>query len=102
MNFFRLQAKGIKFEDMQSFVSDDGGDGSDVGGLCVTDRVGLNFGGAEYAYGDNDAEVVVMTGRILAEIYDGYRIEPTAEVARFAFGEWKKMVEDGRASDLED
>lgn len=103
MNFFRLQAKGVKFEEMKSFISDDGGDGlaDSVGGLCVTGRIGLNFGGAEYAYGDDDAEVVVMSGHILAEIYDGYRISPTAEIARFSFGDWKRMVADESAYDYE-
>lgn len=85
MNFFRLQDAGIDFNSMRNYTSADGGDGlgDEVGGLCVSGFVN-SFGGAEGAYSaERPGEVVVLKGRILAEIYDGYRIEPTKEIARF-------------------
>ena len=102
MNYFRLQDAGISFKDMQNFSSADGGDGmGEVGGLCVSGSVS-HFGGAEGAYcASRPGEVVVLKGHILAEIYDGYRIMPTKEVARFSLTDWQRMVEDGEASDYE-
>lgn len=102
MNFFRLQDAGITLEEMQNYNSADGGDGmGEVGGLCVSGSVS-HFGGAEGAYyASRPGEVVVVKGHILAEIYDGYRIMPTKEVARFSLTDWQRMVEDGEASDYE-
>ena len=100
MNFFRLQDAGISLSKMRKFNSGDGGDGHKHG-LCVStspDR----FGGAEGAYGsDRPGEVVVLKGQKVAEIYDGYRIEPQREVARFAWETWKNMLSDGSAWDWE-
>ena len=103
MNYFRLQDAGISFEDMCKFNSADGGDGhEEVGGLCVSDSPD-KFGGAEGAYGANrPGEVVILKGRKLVEIYDGYRIQPTAEVARFSLNDWRKMIADESAWDYED
>lgn len=103
MNYFRLQDAGISFKDMIDFNSADGGDGmGEVGGLCVSGSVN-HFGGAEGAYGAHrPGEVVVLKGRRLVEIYDGYRIQPTAEVARFPLDKWQLMIEAGTAYDYED
>lgn len=101
MNFFRLQDAGITIEQMQNFTSADGGDGNDEG-LCVSDSPN-RFGGAEGAYSaKRPGEVVILKGRVLTEIYDGYRIQPTAEVARFSLEVWEQMIEDGTAYDYED
>ncbi len=102
-NYFRLQDAGISFEDMQSFNSADGGDGcEEIGGLCVS-MSPHKFGGAEGAYGaGRPGEVVILKGRKLVEIYDGYRIQPTAEVARFPLEVWKQMIADETAWDYED
>ena len=102
MRFFRLQDAGIGFDEMCDFVSADGGDGMEAeGGLCVSGRLD-KFGGAEGAYGPGrPAEIVILTGRILAEIYDGYRIEPRTEVTRFGWEAWKIMLADGSAWDWE-
>lgn len=99
MRFFRIQEAGISFEDMQSFDSADGGDGNEEG-LCVSGSPD-KFGGAWSAYGDLDGEVVVMEGRILVEIYDGYRIYPTKEIARFSKAEWRIKLNDETAWDYE-
>ena len=102
MNFFRLQDAGISLEDMQNYTSADGGDGmEEVGGLCVSSFVN-KFGGAEGAYSNRrPGEVVVLKGHILAEIYDGYRIAPTNEVARFSLEDWQQMIEDETAYEYE-
>ena len=105
MRFFRVQDTGISFEDMVAYNSEDGGDGNEVG-LCVSGRPdgfdgGAAFGGSWDAYGDDDGEVVVLEGTIVAEIYDGYRIRPTAEIARFSKKAWNQMLEDESAWDWE-
>lgn len=103
MNYFRLQDAGITFDKMIDYASADGGDGySDLGGLCVSGCPD-KFGGAEGAYGsDRPAEVLVLKGDRLAKIYDGYRIKPTVEVARFSLEEWRRMILDETAWDYED
>lgn len=98
--FFRFQEAGIPFADMADFVSADGGDGYDEG-LCVTDRISdTSFGGAAGQASD-DYEVVVLTGNVICQIYDGFRIQPLAEVARFTYRRWLEMVESGEADDYE-
>jgi len=91
MRFFRVQGKGHTLEEMKSHVSLS--DGHEIqGGLCVSGSAdgrdgGSRFGGAWDAMDDDD-EVVVLEGDIICKLYDGYRIAPTTEVARFTVGEW--------------
>lgn len=104
MRFFRIQSKGISFEEMKSYNSEDGGDGH-YEGLAVSGSPdgcdgGGRFGGAWGAYDDDD-EVVILEGRVIDEIYDGYRIRPIKEIARFTKGQWKEMLENGEAWDYE-
>lgn len=99
MNYFRLQEEGLTLEQMQSFNSADGGDGH-TEGLCVSEKPD-SFGGAWQAHNDDD-EIVILKGQVIAEIYDGYRIRPTEEVARFTKAEWRAKIEDGSAWDFED
>ena len=102
MNFFRLQKSGIPFDSMKSFNSADGGDG-ETEGLCVTDSISdTRFGGAAGAYKGDEAEVIVMKGNVISRIYDGYRIEPTKEIARFTYKQWMQMVDDGTAEEYEE
>ena len=105
MRFFRIQTKKIKFEDMKNFNSEDGGGDGFAEGLAVSGSPdgldgGSRFGGAWDVYDDDD-EVVIIEGRIIAEIYDGYRIRPTKEIARFTKKQWAEMLEDGGAWDFE-
>jgi len=104
MNFFRAQGKGHSLEQMQQFVSASGGDAGEddeLVGLCVSDSPNPStFGGAWGAMEDDD-EVVILRGQVLTEIYDGYRIYPTAEVARFSVAEWRQMVTDETAWEYE-
>ncbi len=110
MRFYRLQDAGISFADMQRYDSFDSvidEDGDEVmgqpGGLCTTDRTNDSFGGAWGAYDDTrPGEIVVMEGEIVEQIYDGYRINPTREIARFTTREWAKMVEDETIEDALD
>lgn len=106
MRFFRCQTRGYTFEQMAAFNSADGGDDGEAEGLAVSGRAdgldgGARFGGAWDAMDDQD-EVVVMDGQVVAEIYDGYRIRPTREVARFTVAEWREMMVDGRAQRYEE
>ena len=106
MRFFRIQEKGISFEEMKYFNSEDVIDGS-AEGLCVSGSPhgldgGSRFGGAWDAYDDNDGEIVIMEGRIISKIYDGYRIRPTREIARFTKKQWSEMLETGEAWYYED
>ena len=101
MNFFRLQDTGVSLKKMQRFNSADGGDGNEKG-LCVSDRPD-HFGGAEGAFGfERPGEVLVLKGKVVTKIYDGYRIRPTEIVARFSWSEWKTKIADGSAWDYED
>lgn len=100
--YFRIQEIGIAFETMQNYNSEDGGDGESEG-LCVSDKPWYNssFGGAWDAYDDNNGEIVIMEGQVITQIYDGYRIYPTKEIARFTKGEWRKMIQDETAWNYE-
>lgn len=103
--FFRAQVGHYTFEQMREFVSEDGGDDGETVGLAVSSRAdgldgGSRFGGAWDAMSQDD-EVIVLEGVVLAEIYDGYRIEPVREIARFTVTEWTRMLETGTAWDYE-
>ena len=102
--FFRVQSKGFSFEDMKTFDSLSGGDG-EIEGLTVSGSAdgmdgGSRFGGAWDAMNDDD-EVVILEGEVIHKIYDGYRINPTHEVARFTVEQWSEMLEDSSAYDFE-
>lgn len=103
--FFRVQGKGYTLEQMQSHVSEDWGEDGGEEGLAVSGFAsgldgGARFGGSWDAMNDDD-EVIVLEGDVICKIYDGYRIYPTREVARFTVAEWARMLEDGTASDWE-
>jgi hypothetical protein len=105
MRFFRVQSKGYSFDEMAGYDSLDGGDDGTETGLAVSGSAsgldgGSRFGGAWDAM-DEDDEVVVLEGHIVAEIYDGYRIRPTREVARFTIAEWREMLQSGTAQEYE-
>jgi hypothetical protein len=101
-NYFRVQKKGYTFEQMKSHNSGDGGDGHETGLAVSAFANGLDggsrFGGAWEAMDDDD-DVIVLTGYVIFQIYDGYRIDPLEEIARFTVSEWKKMMADGRAEE---
>lgn len=103
--FFRVQGKGISFEEMQLHTSDCGGEYEEVNGLAVSISPngmdgGSRFGGAWDAMDDDD-ELVVLEGTIITEIYDGYLVTPVKEIARFSIAEWEIMLDDGSAWEYE-
>lgn len=104
MRFFRVQHKFYSFEQMKAYASADGGDGGNVGLAVSGSPTGLDggsrFGGAWDAMDDDD-EVIVLEGIVIEQIYDGYRIEPTREIARFTIAQWREMLKDGSAYDYE-
>lgn len=104
--FFRAQAKGITFEEMQSYDSihsDDDDFEARPGGLaaCMSasgHEGGSQFGGAPL---DDEAEIVVFKGRTIAQIYDGWLVDPIQEIARFPATAWLEMIENGEAFEYE-
>jgi len=104
VNFFRVQHKGIEFEEMKDFCSCDGDCKANGLAVCLSPNGldgGSKFGGAWDAM-DEDDDLVVLKGRIIDEIYDGYIIRPIAEVARFTIAEWRQMLATGEAWDWEE
>ena len=107
MRFFRVQGKGHTFEEMKEFISQRGDieDDSEATGICVSaspDGIdgGSRFGGAWDAMDDDD-DLVVLEGRIIEKLYDGYIIIPEREVARFTIAQWSEMLESGTAWNYE-
>jgi hypothetical protein len=108
--FFRVQHKGISFEQMKRYQSKDGGDGVSRGktkSIAATLQPngihpgGSMFGGSWGAMDDDD-DVVIFKGQRVADLYDGYLVKPLIEMARFTKKEYKKMIDDETAWDWED
>lgn len=93
--YFRAQTKGYSFEQMLSHTSGDGGDGygAEVGGLCACLSVSELLSNTVWGALDADDEVVLLTAQKLQTIYDGYRVRPIAEVARFTVAEFRANAE---------
>ena len=105
MNYFRAQGKNITLEQMKTFKSESGAD-EDYDdfdyGVCASDSPGpRSFGGAWDALNEDD-EIVVFKGQLVKEIYDGYIVYPTQEIARFTIREWREKLADGSAYDYEE
>ena len=99
--YFRYQIGRYTLEEMQSYTSEDGGDDGGTEGICACDSVSGLLRNTVYGP-SKDAEIVVLKGQRVCEIYDGTRIYPTAEVARHSYAEWQAMVADGSAYDYEE
>lgn len=105
MRFFRVQGKGISFKEMCTYRSDCGGEYEESHGLAVSTSPdgldgGSRFGGAWDAMNDDD-ELIILEGTVVARIYDGYLVRPTKEIARFKIAEWETMLESGEAWEYE-
>ena len=102
--FFRLQLGSYTLEEMQTHSSGDGGDGfGEEGGVCATRSVSDLLNNTVYEFAKNDdAEIVVISGHNPLEIYDGVRVYPEAILKRFTGAEFRGMVADKSAWDLED
>jgi hypothetical protein len=99
--YFRYQIGQYSLEEMQNYTSEDGGDEMEAeGGICACDSVTGLLRNTVYGPA-KDAEVVVLKGQQVCEIYDGTRIYPTAVVARHSYSEWQAKVADGSAYEYE-
>lgn len=93
-NFFRFQYGHYSLEEMQNYDSKDGGDGFDEG-LCACDSVSGLMSNTVWTSSDfGNAEVVVIKGRVIDEIYDGSRVYPTEVVARFRPSEFASRANE--------
>jgi hypothetical protein len=93
--YFRVQGKGISFDSMKHFVSADGGDGNeDQGGICAVMSAYDVIGNTAWDAANDDDEVVCFEGREICEIYDGYRVQPVSEVARWSCAEFKSNLDE--------
>lgn len=87
MNYFRAQHGHFTFEQMQSHNSANGGDGDEAEekeGLCCCIAVSDLLSNTVMGAMDPDDEVVVFSGYEIERIYDGYRVYPVKEIARFS------------------
>lgn len=93
--FYRAQTKGIPFDDMQAYVSADGGDGmEEVGGVCACSSVNDLLMNTVMGAMNDDDEVIVFEGVWLADIYDGSRVRPVREIARYTIADVKARGND--------
>ena len=98
-HYFRIQQEHKSLSQMKRFNSGDGGDGNKRG-LCATETISdllhntafCNFG---------SAEIVVLAGEKVCNIYDGVRIRPSSIVATFSYDEFIAKVRDESIYDLE-
>jgi hypothetical protein len=100
-NYFRIQQEHHTLKQMQKFNSADGGDGQEeVGGVCAVLSVNDLLSNTAFE-NFGSAEIVVLNGDKLADIYDGVRIYPTKVVATFSFSEFQTKVRDSSIYDYE-
>lgn len=93
--WFRGQHGHYTFAEMQQYVSEDGGDDlGEVGGLCACDSVADLLANTVMDALDPSDEVIVFEGIKLADIYDGARVEPVREVARFTVSYFKEHADE--------
>jgi len=82
--YIRAQSKGYTFDEMMAHVSHDGGDGEgEQGGLCACTTISELTYNTVLGALDADDDVVVFEGSHICTIYDGERVQPIREVARF-------------------
>lgn len=103
-NYFRIHLGTYTLKQLQNHVSGDGGDDmGDEGGICATESVTDLLNNTAYDLVDEaEAEVVVLRGQHICDIYDGVRIYPTEVIARFTAQEFAALERSGEIYDLED
>ena len=99
-NFFRIQHSSHTLEEMQSYVSEDGGEDGGTEGICATLSVS-DLKNCCAFFPSPEAEVVILNGQKVADIYDGVRMYPTAIVARMSYDEFTAKMDDGSIYDYE-
>lgn len=88
--YFRAQTRNISFQNLQSHISADGGDGmEEQGGVCACLTVTEMLRNTVMDALDEDDEVVIFAGHEICEIYDGYRVQPIREIARMTICEFR-------------
>jgi hypothetical protein len=82
--YFRFHYGHYTLAEMQNHVSADGGDDGGEEGICACESVSELLRNTVFTNSDDhEAEVVVLRGRKMMNIYDGVRIYPTEIVATF-------------------
>jgi hypothetical protein len=93
--YFRFQYGHYTLEEMQNYVSEDGGDDGGTEGVCACESVSELMRNTVWTdKDDHDAEIVVLEGDKVANIYDGVRIYPTAIVATFKPSEFAALADE--------
>lgn len=95
--YYRWQYGTYTLEEMQNYVSEDGADEGGTEGICAcTSAADLirNTVWADGKYAEG-AEIVAFRGINAQEIYDGYRVYPTAIIARYTPAEFRSLHEAG-------
>lgn len=100
-HFFRIQQEHKSLSQMKRFNSADGGDGQ-THGICATESVSELLHNTAFCNLSGSAEIVVLTGEKVSDIYDGVRIRPTSIIATFSYAEFVAKVRDGSAYDFEE
>lgn len=77
---------------MQKFNSADGGDGNSEG-LCACETVTDLMNNTVMDAMNDDDEIVIIAGHEICKIYDGVRIEPVLEIARFTVAQFNSNFE---------
>lgn len=92
-HYFRIQQEHHSLSQMKRFNSADGGDGQERA-VCATDTVTELLHNTAFCDLTGHAEIVVLTGDKVIDIYDGVRIKPTGIVATFSYNEFLSKVRD--------
>lgn len=94
--FYRFQYGHYTLEQMQNFVSADGGEENEnPDGICATESAYELRRNTVYTNSDaGDAEIVVFRGQVVERIYDGVRIYPTQIVATFKPSEFHARIDE--------
>jgi len=80
---------------MQAHVSGDGGDGmGHEGGVFACSSVSDLLSNTVLSALSADDEVVVFQGYAICEIYDGWRVVPTKEIARFTVADLQTRCDE--------
>lgn len=81
--YFRFQYGSFSLEEMQNYISEDGGDDGGEEGICATESVQELLNNTVFtASDDHDAEIVIFRGQRVSRIYDGVRVYPTEIIVR--------------------
>lgn len=93
--YIRAHRGSFTFEELTTHTSLDGGDGvGDQGGVCACDSVASLLSNTVMSALEDTDEVIVFRGYPVCAIYDGWRVVPTAEVARFTVADLRARFDE--------